>query len=213
LVEFDDDLEGSQKNAQDIWFFFAVNGFALFISFWEAGTATDSVSLYLAITMANLSYGLALGIGVDRRLVHSSGYSWTTFHLLWLRLILFVVDNFGCWMVAALEKCRACSLQGKVVGSGFARAGPRCSRNLQLSLVALFSAGVASRAALLYCMLLLSLFFFSISWMEWSFVVVLPLGGLLVLPPGGLLVLPAGGLSKGRRGPLVVPPTIEGLSK
>ena len=69
----------------------------------------------------------------------------------------YFVENFGCWMVAALEKCRACSLQGKVVGSGFARAGPRCSRNLQLSLVAIFSAGVASRAALLYCTLLLLL--------------------------------------------------------
>ena len=51
--------------------------------------------------------------------------------------------------------------------------------------------------------------------------VVLPLGGLLVLPPGGLLVLPLGGLlvlppgglSKERRGPLVVPPTIEGVSR
>jgi len=42
---------------------------------------------------------------------------------------------------------------------------------------------------------------------------VFPLGGLLVFPLGGLLVLPPGGLSKGRRGPLVVPPTIEGLSR
>jgi hypothetical protein len=47
--------------------------------------------------------------------------------------------------------------------------------------------------------------------MECSFVFVLPPGGLLDLPLGGLLVLPPGGLSKGRRGPLVVPPTIEGL--
>ena len=52
---------------------------------------------------------------------------------------------------------------------------------------------------------------------SWSFCLLedfsLCLGGFLVVPLGGLLVLPPGGLSKGRRGPFVMPPTIEGLSR